>query len=159
MTNTNSPIFKKFTNILVGIDGSKHSFQAAEYALELAKQFEAKVYAVTVTYIPPSNNLSHKQVLSNSLIEDAAGNKKIKDSELWFDNFVQNASVDKVDLKTELLNSTRPVDYVLLEFAEENDIDLIVLGTKGRTGFKKLLLGSVASSVVTMAHCPVLVVK
>src|SRR5215831_9923722 len=42
---------------------------------------------------------------------------------------------------------------------EENNIDLIVIGTRGRSGFKKLLLGSVASHVVTYAHCPVLVVK
>jgi nucleotide-binding universal stress UspA family protein len=46
-----------------------------------------------------------------------------------------------------------------LEYAEKENIDLIVLGTKGRSGFKKLLLGSVASGVVTYAHCPVLVVK
>jgi nucleotide-binding universal stress UspA family protein len=90
-------------------------------------------------------------------VED--GNKDMKNSEQWFDNFVQKASEYNVNLKTELLNSTRPVDYVLLEFAEENGIDLIVMGTKGRTGFKKLLLGSVASSVSTYAHCPVLIVK
>jgi nucleotide-binding universal stress UspA family protein len=50
-------------------------------------------------------------------------------------------------LKTELINSARPVDYVILEYAEEQKkkIDLIVVGTKGTTGFKKLLLGSVAS--------------
>jgi len=47
----------------------------------------------------------------------------------------------------------------IVDFAEENNIDLIVIGTRGRSGFKKLLLGSVASHVVTYAHCPVLVVK
>src|SRR5690606_21685467 len=110
-------------------DGSEHSFQAAAYAFDLAKKFEAQLYAVTVTYIPASENLSHKQVLSKSLVED--GNKDMKNSEQWFDNFVQKASEYNVNLKTELLNSTRPVDYVLLEFAEENGIDLIVMGTKG----------------------------
>lgn len=157
MTSANNSFPRKFSKILVAIDGSEHSFQAAEYALDLAKKFEGEVYAVTVTYIPASENLSHKQVLSKSLVED--GNKDMKNSEQWFDNFVQKASIDKVNLKTELLNSTRPVDYVLLEFAEENDIDLIVMGTKGRTGFQRLLLGSVASSVSTYAHCPVLIVK
>ena len=42
---------------------------------------------------------------------------------------------------------------------EKENIDLIVVGTRGRSGFKKLLLESVASGVVTYAHCPVLVVK
>jgi len=45
------------------------------------------------------------------------------------------------------------------EYAEEKQIDLIVMGTRGRTGFKKLLLGSTASSVVTYSHCTVMVVK
>lgn len=157
MTSAYISSLKKFSKILVAIDGSKHSFQAAEYAIDLAKKFDAELFAVTVTYIPASDNLSHKQVLSKSLVEDS--NNYMKDSEQWFDEFVQKASVYKVNLKTELLNSTRPVDYVLLEFAEENGIDLIVLGTKGRTGFKKLLLGSVASSVSTYAHCPVMIVK
>ena len=62
-------------------------------------------------------------------------------------------------MKTELINSHRPVDYIILEYAEEKNIDLIVVGAKGRSGFKKSLLGSVASSVVTYAHCPVMVVR
>ena len=64
-----------------------------------------------------------------------------------------------IELKTELINSPRPVDYVILEYAEEKSIDLIVVGTRGRSGFKRLLLGSVASSVVSYAHCPVMIVK
>jgi nucleotide-binding universal stress UspA family protein len=101
--------------------------------------------------------LTQKQVIGKGLVEDESPGTK--DSETWFDNFVQNAASMGVDLKPELINSTRPVDYVILEFAEEQNVDLIVVGTKGRTGFKKLLLGSTATSVVTYAHCPVLVVK
>ena len=70
-----------------------------------------------------------------------------------------NKHKNNIQLRTELINSTRPVDYVILEYAEEKQIDLIVMGTRGRTGFKKLLLGSTASSVVTYAHCTVMVVK
>lgn len=47
----------------------------------------------------------------------------------------------------------------IIEFAERENIDLIIMGTRGRTGFKKLLLGSVASEVVNFAHCPVLVIR
>ena len=46
-----------------------------------------------------------------------------------------------------------------VNYAEENNIELIVIGTRGLSGFKKLLVGSVATNVVTYAHCPVLVVK
>jgi nucleotide-binding universal stress UspA family protein len=83
----------------------------------------------------------------------------MKDAKSWLDNFNQQAKENNIQLRTELINSPRPVDYVILEYAEEKQIDLIVMGTRGRTGFKKLLLGSTASSVVTYAHCTVMVVK
>jgi nucleotide-binding universal stress UspA family protein len=148
----------RISKILVAIDGSEHSFKASECALELAKSFGAQLYAVTVTYIPASDHLSQKEVLSKSLVEDSSNNS-MKDAGNWFENFTQNAKEDNIQLKTELINSARPVDYVILEYAEEQKIDLIVVGTKGRTRFKKLLLGSIASSIVTYAHCPVMVVK
>jgi nucleotide-binding universal stress UspA family protein len=148
----------RISKILVAIDGSEHSFKATEYALELAKSFGAQLYAVTVTYIPASDHLSQKEVLSKSLVEDSSNNS-MKDAGNWFENFTQNAKEDNIQLKTELINSHGPVDYVLLEYAEKENIDLIVVGTRGKTGFKKLLLGSIASSIITYAHCPVMVVK
>jgi universal stress protein family protein len=81
------------------------------------------------------------------------------DVEMWFEKFNRNARENNIQLKTDLINSQRPVDYVLLEYAEKENIDLIIVGTRGRSGFKKLLLGSVASAVVKYAHCPVMVVK
>jgi nucleotide-binding universal stress UspA family protein len=77
----------------------------------------------------------------------------------WFKTFTQRAKQNKIDLRTELVKSHRRIDYVILEYAEKEDIALIVIGTRGRTGLGKLLLGSVASGVVTYSHCPVLVVK
>ena len=47
----------------------------------------------------------------------------------------------------------------MLDYAEEQKIDLIGVGTRGRSGIKKMLLGSIASGLVTYASCPVLVVK
>ena len=148
----------RISKILVAIDGSEHSFKASKYALELAKSFGAQLYAVTVTYFPASDHLSQKEVLSKSLVEDSSNNS-MKDAGNWYENFTQNAKEVNIQLKIELINSARPVDYVILEYAEEQKVDLIVVGTKGRTGFKKLLFGSIASSIVTYAHCPVMVVK
>jgi nucleotide-binding universal stress UspA family protein len=47
----------------------------------------------------------------------------------------------------------------IIQYADQENIDLIVIGTRGRSGVKKLLLGSTASGVVTYADCPVLVTK
>jgi nucleotide-binding universal stress UspA family protein len=154
-SSTSTPLFSK---ILVAIDGSEHSFKAAKYALDLAKSSSssgAQIYAITVTSIPESYHLKEEDVLDKS----RKTNNGMEDAKSWLDNFNQQAKENNIQLRTELINSTRPVDYVILEYAEEKQIDLIVMGTRGRTGFKKLLLGSTASSVVTYAYCTVMVVK
>ena len=61
-------------------------------------------------------------------------------------------------IETAIIVSTATVDSIL-DYAEEKDIDLIVVGTRGHSGIKKLLLGSTASGIVTYASCPVTVVK
>ena len=141
----------KFSKIMVAIDGSEHSLKAAEYALDVAKSFSAQLFAITVTSVPQSYHLKQEDVLKQS--------NEMDDNKTWLEEFSHAAKTDNVELKTELINSHRPVDYVILEYAEEKNIDLIVVGTRGRSGFKRLLLGSVASSVVSYAHCPVMVVK
>jgi nucleotide-binding universal stress UspA family protein len=68
------------------------------------------------------------------------------------------ANEKNIQIKTEIISFIN-IAGAIVDYAEENNIDLIVIGTRGRSGFKKLLLGSVASHVVTYAHCPVLVIK
>jgi nucleotide-binding universal stress UspA family protein len=58
-----------------------------------------------------------------------------------------------------MVASPTAVVPAVVDYAEKNKVDLIVTGTKGRSGLTKLLLGSVASGVVTYASCPVMVVK
>ncbi|MGB7882592.1 MAG: universal stress protein [Nitrososphaeraceae archaeon] len=80
-------------------------------------------------------------------------------AENWFEEYTQRAKQTGIIIWTDLINSHRPVDYVLLEYAEEKNINLIVTGTRGRNTMQRLVLGSVASRVVTYAHCPLLLVK
>ena len=142
------------SKVLVGIDGSDHSFRAAQYALEISKKYVAKLIAVTVTYMPAKSRMSQQEA-----IEVGAGLFEMDKAKTWFESFTQSARENKIDLKTELVNSQRPVDYVILEYAEKEGIDLIVIGTRGRSGLSKIVLGSVASRIVTYSHFPVLVVK
>jgi nucleotide-binding universal stress UspA family protein len=142
------------SKVLVGIDGSDHSFRAAQYALEISKKYVAKLIAVTVTYMPAKSRMSQQEA-----IEVGAGLSEMDKAKTWFESFTQSARENKIDLKTELVNSQRPVDYVILEYAEKEGIDLIVIGTRGRSGLSKIVLGSVASRIVTYYHFPILVVK
>ena len=142
------------SKVIVGIDGSDHSFRAAQYALEISKKYVAKLIAVTVTYMPAKSRMSQQEA-----IEVGAGLFEMDKAKTWFESFTQSARENKIDLKTELVNSQRPVDYVILEYAEKEGIDLIVIGTRGRSGLSKIVLGSVASGIVTYSHSPVLVVK
>lgn len=143
-----------FSRILVAVDGSELSLNAAERALDLARHFNANLYAITVTYIPESYHLKQEDIMDKS-----KNRESMTDAKIWLDNFMQAAKESNVILKTELINSHRPVDYVIMEYAEQEKIDLIVMGTRGSSGLKDLLVGSVTSSVVTYAHCPVMVVK
>ena len=73
---------------------------------------------------------------------------------------VKKKAMEKdVTVKTDVLIKYTSVTKEIIEYAERMNIDVIVIGSRGKTGFKKLLLGSVASGVVTYSHCPVLVVK
>ena len=64
-----------------------------------------------------------------------------------------------IEIVTEVIIAKESIVSEIIQFGELRSIDLIIMGTRGRTGFKKLLLGSVASGVVTYAHCPVLVIR
>jgi nucleotide-binding universal stress UspA family protein len=62
-------------------------------------------------------------------------------------------------LKTEFIVAKKSVLNTMIEYIEEQNISLIVVGTKGRSGVKRMLLGSIASGLVSYSPCPVLVIK
>ncbi|HET7147721.1 MAG TPA: universal stress protein [Candidatus Nitrosopolaris sp.] len=140
---------------MVAVDGSESSLDAADYAIEMAKMYKAQLTTLTVSHITMSSfGLAGLPDSIKQLKE-----KHILESKQWFDKLNQRAKQYDVQLTTELVDSQMSVDGTIAEYAESHGIDLIVLGTRGRSGFKKLLLGSVASGVVNYATCPVMVVK
>jgi nucleotide-binding universal stress UspA family protein len=62
-------------------------------------------------------------------------------------------------VKTDALVDVKSVSESILNYSASGDIDLIVIGTQGRTGLKRFLMGSVANAVIQHAHCPVLLVR
>ena len=70
-----------------------------------------------------------------------------------------NDNTKSKNLKTEIVEGAKSVATTIMEYAESENVDLIIVGSKGRTSFKKLLLGSVSSNIIKNAHCAVLVVR
>jgi nucleotide-binding universal stress UspA family protein len=144
----------KFSKILIAADGSEASMDAADYAILTARKYNSELIALHVILsdvtlfgsVPPNHINEIKQEAQMYL-------DKIKEK-----SYEDGNNNKKVQLRTELITSISAIDGIVA-FAEKENIDLIVIGTRGRSGFKKLLLGSVASGVVTYAHCPVMVVK
>ena len=77
----------------------------------------------------------------------------------WVNEISKKAKENGLAAKSEILEEGTSIVGTIVEFAENEGIDLIVVGTKGRTGFRRLLFGSVAQGVTVYAHCPVLVVR
>jgi nucleotide-binding universal stress UspA family protein len=149
-----------FARILVCVDGSESSARAADHAIEMAKKHDAQLIAlnVVVSQLGYAYSSGAFGLVTPSTINDLL-NKSREEAKKWFDDIEKKATAQGVRLKTEMVASPTSVVPAIVDYAEKNKVDLIVTGTKGRSGFTKLLLGSVASGVVTYASCPVMVVK
>lgn len=157
MSSENSTFFK----ILVAIDGSEKSIKAAEYAIDIAISQKAKVQLLAVTVIELLKlNLSTFIAAPTFGVEDLeVKRKQVKE---WLSNIekIIQEKGKNIEFKSYILEDpTLRVSSLIINHAEGENVNLIVVGNRGRKGFKRMLLGSVASDIVTYAHCPVLVVK
>lgn len=137
--------------ILVPVDGSETSFNTARYALGLAKQWDATIILLHVSEVPPFP--AHLASLDAYYVEV----RKI--AEEWFNDIKEYPESAGVKIIDKVVTGVASLVGSIVEFAEREHVDLIVIGPKGKSKFSKLLLGSVTSGVTTYAHCPVLVVK
>ncbi|ALV72202.1 MULTISPECIES: universal stress protein [Acinetobacter] len=143
-----------YQNILVPVDGSETSYAAVAQAAELAKAFGGKITVVQVLALDPyiaAEYISATQ--TNDLIERARTSvlKTLEEAAAKFSDL-------GIPVEAKLLEG-QVVHREIIKEAETSKADLIVIGSHGRTGLKRLFLGSVAQSVLGEAHIPVLVVR
>jgi nucleotide-binding universal stress UspA family protein len=141
--------------ILVAVDGSDASVNASNYAIDMAKKLDA---GLTVLFIvAPARYIDFGYATAGTMNEIESTKKKLAQKEV--DRVNKKAMEEGVTVKADVLINYFSVVKEIVEYAEKHKMDLIITGSRGMTGFKKMLIGSVASGVVTYAHCPVLVVK
>lgn len=141
--------------ILVAVDGSKPATLGAYKAIELAKRLGA---GLTILYIVSPQTYIDLGYVNMGRMNEIESKEK-KHAQRLVDKVKNKAIENDITVKTDVLVGYTSVVKAIIEYAEKNKVDLIVTGSRGMSGFKKMLLGSVASGVVTYAHCPVLVVK
>src|SRR5919112_173416 len=129
----------QFKKILVTIDGSRQSMKAVDYAINIAQKYDSELIALHVLY---------SQIGFAFYSETATG-------------LVTPNSINELieQAKKEAVITAISVVEAIISYSEKENIDLIVIGSRGRSAFRKLILGSAASGVMTFAHCPVMVIK
>jgi nucleotide-binding universal stress UspA family protein len=123
----------EYRTILVGIDGSEHSYKAASEAIEISKRCGSKIIAVSA-------------VRSQTELEGA---------KTYVNKFVEMA--DKEGIQVEALTPAGRSHDVIVEIAGGRGVDLIVMGAYGKTGLRKAFMGSSTENVIGLANCAVLV--
>ena len=153
-----NPLFSK---ILVPIDGSEPSFHAARIASHIADKFQSEIIVLYVVVSPSKSEYANLTGLVTPKQIDMIIENAKKESKNWFKRIEDMVKEENSNIKisTKVILTGVAVYGEVIQYAQQESIDLIVIGTRGRSGIKKLLLGSTASGVVTYANCPVLVTK
>ncbi len=142
----------RFETILVPVDFSDHSKEALDTAIQIAHLFGSTIHLLHCYHIQTAGISPYGIVLPSGYCEDIrdAAEKRLSD---W------HAIVSKEGIKTESILSADSPSVTINLTAEEIGADLIVMGTRGLSGLKHAMLGSVTERVVRLAPCPVLTVK
>ncbi len=150
----------RFKKILAAIDGSSLSMKAAEFAIDVAQRYGSKLTILHVSYSQSGFAYTSEMsgLITPSTLSDLS-NKAKREAEKWFDEIIQKSKDRNIEVKTDAVFTAISVVEAIISYSEKENIDLIVIGSKGHSGLKKLIVGSVASGIVTYAHCPVMIIK
>ncbi len=139
--------------ILAPTDYSDHSYYAMRYALSLARQWEAELHLLNVlepAVFPTEAGLTPMGLMN--LDDELATASDRSMTELLLRDELKG-------LTTVTAVSHGRASSAIIEYAQEHDIDLVVIATHGRTGLEHLIFGSTAERVVRESPCPVLTVR
>ena len=137
-----------FSNILVAVDGSESAKKAFEKSIYLAQKCSSKLDLVHVVQC----ELGGDSANTFEIIEELKNNAK-KMLEEYKTQAVNN------DVIIQIMVIQGDPSQVIIELAKAKSYDLIIMGTRGRTAFQELLIGSVSQKVMHHASCPVMVVR
>ena len=140
-----------YKRILLPLDRSAISEQAVPHALAQARRFGSELILLRVL-----ESLTNVRGLSDKDLEEMSA-FSLQRAQEYLDDLVGRTDCEEVTVRGVTVEG-RPHEKIL-QYAEENDVDLIVICTRGRSGFSRWLMGSVADRVVRGAKVPALLVR
>jgi len=139
--------------ILFPVDFSSNSYQVADYVISFARKFDAHIYLIHVLEcLVPLQGFYIPHISVETLEEDL---KKAADKKM--EEFIHKKMQDSRAITSQVIIGIPHVE--ILKMAQEQGIDMIIMGTHGWTGLEHVIFGSVAGKVVRKAPCPVLTVR
>ena len=142
-----------FSNILVPWDGSKYSNRAFKVALNLAEKYGSKITGITCIDVVFRGHWYYESEFYRKKFE------KQKNAVMnQISNFEKTARKKQIPFSFKIFEGRSVVEKIV-SYAKLKKIDLIVMGSHGRTGFDRLVLGSVANGVAQKVRCPIMIVK
>ncbi len=143
-----------YQHILVPIDGSETSMVAMKEAIKLGKALNSKITVVQVMALDP--------FIADVYVKTGQTNELIERTRTYLLDILEKAKQEfaneGITVETKLLEGF-VVHKEIIQAAQDLNADLIVMGSHGRTGVRKLVLGSVAQKVLGESHIPVLIVR
>ena len=141
-----------FQRILIPIDGSQLSLEAAKQGVYIARKLESKVvflYVIDVRIIQTSSLTGTDPSILKTRLRNVA--------ERYLNEAAKLAEEENVTFQNQIREGL-PAEDILKEIEEEK-IDLVIMGSKGMSGAHRVVIGSTAEEVVRWSPCPVLIVK
>lgn len=145
----------QYKHILVAVDESPMAYAAVEHALALAKALHSRVTLSSVIAVDPFVGVDFYKIAPavTDYFLQAEKNAQARLAEL--ETAFQR---EGVQVNSKLIHGIAPAEGII-QLADEAGADLIVMGSHGRTGLQKWMLGSVAQNVLTQSPIPVLIIK
>jgi nucleotide-binding universal stress UspA family protein len=144
---------EEISNILVCIDGSKISLKAARKAFDLAKKYTSEITAIYVSVIPDS--ISH----APQYAWDELYKYNIEQMNNWLKDIINETKEHDINFKIKIKQTDTSIVEEIIKIAEIENIDLIVIGSTGKSRLERIVVGSIAQGVVSNAKCSVLLVR
>ena len=141
-----------FRKILCAVDFSEFTDETMEYAVDIAKKFQSELHLLHVipninyftpyeSFLTPENLVAIERNIESEVEKD-------------FEKIMQ-----KIDVQATKVVKSGVIFAEIIDYAKAESIDLIVMGTHGRSAIEHMLMGSVAEKVVRKANCPVLTIR